>query len=161
MQPDLVATYRQYFPLIVRKCTRMLGNVHEAQDVAQEAFLKLHGLALPLTDGRAITAWLYRTSTRLAIDRLRERARHTRNDDALDALGHEASPEVRAHVAGLWAELVRRLPQSELEAALLSHVDGLKQTEIAEVLGVDERTVRRLLTKFDERAARLRARSER
>jgi RNA polymerase sigma-70 factor (ECF subfamily) len=161
MQPELVATYRRYFPLIVRKCTRMLGNVHEAQDVAQEAFLRLHGSELLLTDGRAITAWLYRTSTRLAIDRLRERARHTRDEDALDGLGHEASPEVRAHVAGLWAELVRRLPRSELEAALLSHVDGLKQMEIAEVLGVDERTVRRLLSKFDERAARLRARSER
>jgi RNA polymerase sigma-70 factor (ECF subfamily) len=161
MQQDLVDTYRQYFPLIVRKCRRMLGSVHEAQDVAQEAFLRLHGVDPPLTDARVLTAWLYRTSTRLAIDRLRERARRAAEDEALEALGHQASPEVRAHVAGLWAELVRRLPRNELEAALLSVVDGLKQTEIAEVLGVDERTVRRLLTKFEERAARLRARSER
>ncbi len=161
MQSEIITAYRQYFPLIVRKCARMLGDAHEAQDVAQDAFLRLHASDVTLSDGLAVTAWLYRTSTRLAIDRLRVRARHTHDEAALDGLGSEASPEVRAHFAGLWATLVRRLPSEELEAALLRYVDGLKQVEIAEVLGVDERTVRRLLAKFDERAARLRARSER
>jgi DNA-directed RNA polymerase specialized sigma24 family protein len=61
MQQNLVDTYRQYFPLIVRKCRRMLGSVHEAQDVAQEAFLRLHGVDPPLTDAR-VRAGCHETS---------------------------------------------------------------------------------------------------
>ena len=86
--------------------------------------------------------------------------RHT-GDDKLENFISGQSPEHSAHVAQLWAAIVRRVPQEELEVALLTHVDGLKQTEIAEVLGMHERSVRRLLSKFDERALRMRERSER
>jgi RNA polymerase sigma-70 factor (ECF subfamily) len=162
MTPDLVAAYRRYFPLLVRKVARMLGEVPEAQDVAQETFLRLHTASaeLSLVDVRAVTAWLYRTSTRLAIDRLRARARLTAEDDASPLRAQGASPELSAHLAGMWTTLIQRAPEDELEAALLTHVDGLTQPEIAEVLGVHERSVRRLLVKFEERTARLRARSE-
>ena len=159
MQPELISAYLRYFPLLVRKCARMLGDPHEAQDVAQETFLRLHGSELSLSDARAVTAWLYRTSTRLAIDRLRVCARQAENRGALEDLPSGVSPELQAHFSGLWTELLQRLPADELEAALLSHVDGLKQAEIAEVLGVHERSVRRLLVKFEKRAERLRRRS--
>ena len=161
MQPDLILAYRRYFPLLVQKCTRMLGETHEAQDLAQETFLRLHVAQLPLADARAVSAWLYRTSTRLAIDRLRARARHADAELAADALVSAGTPESDLQRADLWSELARRVPEDELEAALLTHVDGLGQGEIAEVLGIHERSVRRLLTRFTERAARLRARSER
>lgn len=162
MNPELVAVYRRCFPLLVRKVARILGELPEAQDVAQEAFLRLHAASseLSLRDERAVMAWLYRTSTRLAIDRLRARTRVSAEDDASALLATGASPEHSAHLAGLWSALIRRAPEDELEAALLTHVDGLTQPEIAEVLGVHERSVRRLLAQFEERAARLRARSE-
>ncbi|MFT3926582.1 MAG: RNA polymerase sigma factor [Myxococcales bacterium] len=161
MPSELIHAYRLYFPLLVRKCARMLGDGHEAEDVAQEAFLRLHDAGIALDDPRRVTAWLYRTSTRLAVDRLRSRARLVSEDHAFDSLSSQASPERQALFAGMWAELVRRLPEDELSAALLSHVDGLKQQEIAEVLGIHERSVRRLLVRFEERAVRLRTRSER
>ena len=161
MQPDLILAYRRYFPLLVQKCARMLGEAHEAQDLAQETFLRLHAARLPLADARAVSAWLYRTSTRLAIDRLRTRARHVDAELAPEALTASATPESDLQRAGLWSELARRVPEDELEAALLTHVDGLSQAEIAEVLGIHERSVRRLLGRFSERAARIRERSER
>lgn len=160
MNPDFNLTYRRFFPLLVRKCARTLGDSQEAQDVAQDTFLRLQKAGLSLSDARALSAWLYRTSTRLAIDRLRLRARHT-GDHALENLPSGLSPEHSAQVAQLWTGIVRRVPQEELEVALLTHVDGLKQTEIAEVLSIHERSVRRLLAKFDERALRMRERSER
>ena len=161
MQPDLIRAYRRYFPLLVQKCARMLGETHEAQDLAQETFLRLHAAQLPLDDARAVSAWLYRTSTRLAIDRLRARSRHVDAELAPEALTASETPESDLQRAGLWSELARRVPEDELEAALLTHVDGLNQAEIAEVLGIHERSVRRLLGRFGERAARIRARSER
>jgi RNA polymerase sigma-70 factor (ECF subfamily) len=160
MPPDLILAYRRYFPLLVHKCARMLGETHEAQDLAQETFLRLHAAELPLTDARAVSAWLYRTSTRLAIDRLRARTRHA-DTELPDNLADDATPESDLQRVSLWSELSRLVPEDELQAALLTHVDGLGQSEIAEVLGIHERTVRRLLTRFAERAARLRARSER
>ena len=160
MQLELAQAYRLYFPLLVRKCARVLGNNHEAQDVAQDAFLRLSAAQdLDLGDGRALTAWLDRTSTRLAIDRLRVRSRYA-DGEGLEEEGNGVSPEHQVHVSRLLAALVRRVPEDELEVALLTHIDGLKQQEIAEVLGVHERSVRRLLSKFEERAARWRARSE-
>lgn len=159
MPADLSDTYRRYYPLLVRKCQRMLGDGHEAEDLAQEAFLRFSRSDVPGDDPRTVTAWLYRTSTRLAIDRLRARRREGLTSLASLA-ADEAGPDRSLDAQALLTELVRRVPRDEIEAALLSRVDGLTQVEIAEVLGVHERSVRRLLARFEERVARLRARSE-
>lgn len=50
-------------------------------------------------------------------------------------------------------QLISLAGDDELQVAVLSRVDGLTQPEAAEVLGISERTVRRLLTRFDERVA--------
>jgi RNA polymerase sigma-70 factor (ECF subfamily) len=160
MTPEFDDAYRRYFPLLVRKCARMLGDTHEAEDIAQEAFLRLHGAPVLLADPRTVTAWLYRTSTHLALDRLRARGRRPALLEALEHAASTTSPEGELSLRGLWSELLRKVPQAELEAALLRHADGLSQQEIAEVLGIHERTVRRLLSQFEARAQRLRARSE-
>jgi RNA polymerase sigma-70 factor, ECF subfamily len=159
MQAALDQAYRQYFPLLVRKCSRMLRDPHEAQDVAQESFVRFHREGISSQEPRVIAAWLYRTSTRLAIDRLRARRRTVLADDALDSVMGSPGPESRAAAQEMLAALVDRVSENELSAALLSRVDGLSQTEIGEVLGVHERTVRRLLDHFDERVDPLRARS--
>lgn len=161
MPPELADAYRRYFPALVRKCARMLRDEHEAQDVAQESFLRLCQAELVLADVRATTAWLYRTSTRLALDRLRARA--LRGDEPMvwEQAEDASGPDEQLHLRGLWTELLRRVPADELEAALLSRADGLRQAEIAEVLGVHERSVRRLLAQFEARVDRLRSRSER
>ena len=48
------------------------------------------------------------------------------------------------------------MPEEELAVAVLCRVDGLSQPEAAGVLGVSDRTVRRLLDRFDERTGALR-----
>lgn len=156
---DFVAVYRRYFPLLARKCARILREPEEALDVAQETFLRLHEGPMLSQDERAITAWLYRTSTRLAIDRLRQRAR-----DGVVEAGHAhplaVGPEQALHAQCMWKELLRLVPDAELEAAMLSRVDGLMQREVADVMGIHERSVRRLLSQFEARTDRLRSRNE-
>lgn len=154
--------YRRYFPVISRKCQRMLRSANEAQDVAQEVFLRLWKSRLDLRDAAATTAWLYKVSTRLAVERLRSSAwRATQAGEPADALASEATgADERADHARALDELARLLPEDELEAALLSRVDRLTHPEIGEVLGVSERTVRRLLSRGDERLQKWRARRE-
>lgn len=159
MSTDLTLAYRRFFPLLVRKCSRMLRDPHAAEDVAQESFLRLARSGLLLTDDRAVTAWLYKTSTRLAIDRLRRRAPAV--DTSLELLVSAPVQHEESLARRMLAILRVRTPDDELAAAVLFHVDGLTQAEVADVLGVSERSVRRWLASFGERTARLRAWSER
>jgi RNA polymerase sigma-70 factor (ECF subfamily) len=160
MQDELTRAYQRYFPLLVQKCARMLRSHEDAQDVAQESFIRLHEAALLGAEPRVVTAWLYRTSTRLAIDRLRARSHRAADPSALDALIDSSASDGASLFRSALDQLVKLVPDDELQAGLLSRVDGLSQAELAEVLGVHERTVRRLLSKFEARIERLRTRSE-
>lgn len=159
---ELHAAYRKFFPLIREKCRRMLGDAEEAQDVAQETFVKLWQARLQDGDPRRTTAWIYKTATRLAIDRLRKKRRSPAavadeaDLEAGDEGGWMAGTDARAELTR-WAAL---LPAEELEVAMLSRLDRLTHPEIGEVLGVSERTVRRLLTRLEERVTRARTEGE-
>jgi RNA polymerase sigma-70 factor (ECF subfamily) len=159
--PDASHAYARYFPPIRAKCRRLLGEAPAAEDVAQEALLRLwkSGVAEG-GDARTVMAWLYRTCTRLAIDVLRER-RRTGGQVGVAATDVDATPcrfdvgacvEARAMIAAL----AGTVPEDELTAVILCRVDGLSQPEAAEVLGVAERTIRRMLDRFDARTEVLR-----
>jgi len=153
---DFSDAYARFLPPIQAKCRRLLGCSSAAEDVAQEAFLRLWKSGMGRgNDTRAIIAWLYRTSTRLAIDLLRDGYKV----GALDVVAHDlpcsidlsASTDARAAIVSLASSV----PEGELAAAVLCRVDCLPQPEAAIVLGVSERTVRRMLARFDERIASL------
>ena len=150
-ETDVQLAYRRYFPLIREKCRRMLGDVEEAQDVAQETFIKLWSARLQDDDPRRLTSWVYRTCTRLAIDRMRRR--RARPEETMDELegGDAGDWEQRTELRSELQRWARTLPADEVEVAFLSRLDRLTHPEIAEVVGVSERTVRRLLARFDAR----------
>ena len=154
-------TYRRYFPVIVSKCRRMLGGTSEAQDVAQDAFARLWRGRDQLQDELAVSAWLYRTCTRLAIDTLRQRRRHPGLADSAASLAEQlvadaASPEHNSGSRELLARLFGAISEEDLEVGILSRVDGLTHEEVAEVLEISERTVRRRLDRFKVRVERFR-----
>ena len=148
--------YRRVFPMVLAKCRRMLRGHDDASDVAQEAFVRLWKHRELVEDSHAVTAWLYRTTTHLVIDRARHRAFSQDNlahlHQALDG-GEGVETEARFISRERLRGLLAHCPEAELEAAILSRVDRLTQPEVAEVMGVGERTVRRLLGRFDERTA--------
>jgi RNA polymerase sigma-70 factor (ECF subfamily) len=156
---ELESTYRRYFPLIRAKCRRILGDA-DADDVSQETFVRLWRAGLAGADHLSVTAWIYRTSTRLAIDLLRQRQRRGA-PETVAAMGELASvPPSAEHALQTRHEveaLARLLPSDELELALLHRIDGLTQAEIAGVMGVSARTVRRVLQRFHARVQTLRA----
>lgn len=154
---DFRQAYGRFLAPIRAKCRRLLGRSAVADDVAQEAFARLwhSGPALDgKTETRTIMAWLYLTSTRLAMDVLRERRRSV-VDIETEPLACNATPDAVVGARRAVIALCDRVPPDEIEAALLARVDGLSQPEVAQVLGVSERTVRRLLERFDEHSADL------
>lgn len=151
--------YRRVFPLVLAKCRRMLRGHSDATDVAQEVFVRLWKHRDLVQDQQALTAWLYQTSTRLVIDRARQRTLSQESLFHLQTMAHGAGDE---HSEDRFASrqrlrtVVTDFPPQELEAAILNRFDRLTHPEIAEVMGVGERTVRRLLGRFDERVSTLR-----
>lgn len=161
VDPELERFFRENFAVIRAKCARILGASEEAADVAQEAFVKLWESGVTHSGPAARAAWIYRTCTRLAIDRLRRRrlgietAAGEEDGGAVHAVASLAPADELVSARQQLAALAAQATRPELEVAILCRVDGLTQPEVAEVAGLSERTVRRLLDRFDARAAAL------
>ncbi len=149
--------YARFLPPIRAKCRRLLGSASAADDVAQETLLRLwkSGVA-DGGDPRTVMAWLYRTCTRLSIDVLRDRRRTGSPEVDLEATPCGVDPRGCVEARGAIAALAGSVPHDELAMVVLCRVDGLPQPEAAQVLGVSERTVRRVLDRFDQRTETLR-----
>jgi RNA polymerase sigma-70 factor (ECF subfamily) len=154
---DFRQTYGRFLPPLRAKCRRLLADHAVADDVAQEAFFRLWKSEIwKDADPRTIMAWLYRTCTRLAIDAMRERKRIDANEHVLDLLPCGSSLAASVEARAMIRRLVSTLPEDELAIAVLCRVDGLPQPEAAAVLGISERTARRMLARFDEQIASFR-----
>jgi RNA polymerase sigma-70 factor (ECF subfamily) len=135
--------YQRYFPIIRAKCTRMLRDPMEAQDIAQETFTRLWANRRQLRDREALIAWIYRTSTRLTIDRARGRLRLPLEGNGQEAMAsggqpadppHCQNPEELAHWRSRMAFL-SKIPAKELEVAIMSRIDGMTHPQIATATG--------------------------
>lgn len=139
-------------PRVMAHAFRLLGNRAEAEDVAQEAMLRLWRQAPDWRSGEAkVTTWLYRVVANLCIDR-RRRARG--GAVPLDAIpepedGQASAAERiqdRARVDALQAAL-DLLPDRQRQAVVLRHIDGLPNPEIAEIMDVTVEAVESLTSR--------------
>ena len=148
--PLIDAAWRSHRPYLVNLAYQMLGDVGGAEDVAQEAFLRL-----ARTDARQIDdvrAWLTVVAGRLCLDQMRSaRARHERPDES-GALDVVASPDLEPadratlddEVRTALLEVLRRLSPGERVAFVLHDVFQLPFEEIAETVGRPVGTCRQL-----------------
>jgi RNA polymerase sigma-70 factor (ECF subfamily) len=138
---------RQREEQLLRIACRMLGNWADAEEVAQDAFLRLHRHGLEFPNEAALGAWLYRVTVNLCVDRSRR------------AHPAQVLPELRAANPSAEAELLRdeqkrllmaalsELPAKERAAVILREIEGLPTPDVAEILGSTEGTVRSQVSK--------------
>jgi RNA polymerase sigma-70 factor (ECF subfamily) len=125
---------RPYYAGLVRRLVMVLGDEQDAQDVAQDTYLKAFR-SWDRFDGVDVRAWLYTIALRLAFNHLRGRRRWL-------ALMQRVEPRPWSDTVDpdLWAA-VGTLEIRTRAALLLNVVDGYTQTEIARMLAVPEGTV--------------------
>jgi RNA polymerase sigma-70 factor, ECF subfamily len=127
--------------MVVGTAYRLLGRMEDAQDAAQEVFLRL------LKHGDRIQGdpkpWLYRVTVNICNDHYRRRVRvaeiDPRRPDPSPGADHAIELDDRKR---LLMEGLQTLPERERAAVVLRDVEGLSTREVAEILGVEEVTVR-------------------
>lgn len=134
-------------PRVFGHAVRLLGDRTEAEDVAQEALLRLWRIAPGWRTGEArVSTWLYRVTANLCTDRLRKR-RGTGLDE-VDELVDPAEPvEARMQRVARADALQRalmQLPERQRQAVVLRHIEGLSNPEIAQIMDIGPRAVESL-----------------
>ena len=130
---------------------RVVGGNAEADDIGQEAFLRVwnHAQSFDPRSGR-FTTWLYRIVLNLAIDR-RRRPRHAHIDEAaLEIASAEPQPVTQVMLAEqdrAVARAMAALPERQRAAIALFHMQGLSGREAAQAMEISEKAFESLLTR--------------
>ena len=143
------AVMRQYERLVLVTALRLLGSMHDAQDISQEVFLKLYR-NLGKVEPASITSWLYRVTVNACHDQRRRRRPSAPFEQAemLPATGPDPQQAVTDAERRRILELsLRMLPEKERAALVLRDLEGLSTGEVAQILGSSEVTVRSQVSK--------------
>jgi RNA polymerase sigma-70 factor (ECF subfamily) len=161
--------YERHGERVQRLCLRLLGCPAEAEDAAQEVFLKLFERAGSF-DGRArFSTWLHRLTVNLCLHRLeRERVRraHSLPEDGGALVDpSDTPPEIlsRTEARQQLERLLARLSGEHRAVLVLRELEGLSYQEIAAALAIPEGTVMSRLARAREQLvhlSRLRPRAE-
>lgn len=145
----------EHSPRILSLAWRLAGNREEAEDIAQEAFLRLHRNLAGFRGESSIATWLHRTVTRLAIDYLRRQKirqrifffrRNSEDADPLDFVPSSTpSPDERFFAGEIGRHLemaMQRLSAQQRVVFSLRHFEEMPLREIAELLELEQGTVK-------------------
>lgn len=134
---------------------RMVGNEQDAYDMSQEAFIKAYHALENFRGDSRFSVWLYRLTTNVCLDFLRAKSRKTHGsltylseedgEKELEIYDDRFSPETIAEKKELREAVNRglmRLPENYRAILLLREIEGMSYEEIAEVLSLEEGTVK-------------------
>lgn len=148
-------------PKIHRYLIRLVGE-HEADDLTQEVFIKVHQNLKDFRGESQLSTWIYKIATNTAFDKLRSpafkkivsRSLIVSQDEKENVLNEEvdvwtgqksSSIEETFIREEMWEcirEFVEKLPQNYRSVVLLSDLEGFKDKEIADILNITLRTVK-------------------
>lgn len=164
--PAIDEAWRSHRPYLVNLAYQILGDVGHAEDIAQEAFLRLSRTDIDGIDD--VRGWLTVVAGRLCLDAVRSaRARHERtgsvaSEDLVAATAPDPADRVTLddEVRGALLDLLRRLSPGERVSFVLHDVFGVPFDDIATAVGRPVGTCRQLARrargKFADEAPRLR-----
>jgi RNA polymerase sigma-70 factor (ECF subfamily) len=151
--------YRRYGLIVERRCARILGSPSDARDAAHEAFARAAQKLQSFRGENDRLAWLYRISTNVCLNVLRERRLRGESwlKNAQAALDRPVADGERAAAERQWATRLLAAADDDLTRALVLHVyiDEMSQGEAAELLGISRATANARLGRFRQSARSL------
>jgi RNA polymerase sigma-70 factor (ECF subfamily) len=157
---DFQTIYETFQPRISRYLASLVGD-QEAEDVTQEVFTKVNRGLSNFRGESQLSTWLYRIATNAAVDRLRSPSHKqtVMSEEELIEVGKVKAAEAQAEnmtdeSSSVDGQLVRkemnecirdfvdRLPANYRTVLVLSELEGMKNREVAEILGISLETVK-------------------
>ena len=147
------ALFRRWSGPLLRYLERMVRDTAAAEELVQEAFLRVHRARNRYAPEARFSTWLYRIATNLALNELRRPGRrqpHRSADEegaaVIPAQGPAVDEVVDARRRGAEVEReLEALPERQRAALWLTAVEGLSYAEVARALDVSEKAVKALV----------------
>ncbi|MDJ0940685.1 MAG: RNA polymerase sigma factor [Woeseiaceae bacterium] len=130
------ALYRLHIDRVYGLCLRMTGNVAEAEDCAQEAFIQAWNKLDKFRGDSAFSTWLHRIAVNAVLGRMRS---SKREQDRIKAASELSSAPSAINDTGSLrdlAEAVDRLPEGARHVFVLSGIYGYSHEEASDMLGI-------------------------
>lgn len=141
---------RRHERLVLATALRLMGNLHDAQDAAQEVFFRMYRNLHKIEDPELCAGWLYRVTVNVCRDLHRKRLPSVPLNHADEIALDGPDPHSRLVLSERQRALelvLRRLPAKERAALVLRDLEGLSTLETASALGSSEATVRSQVSK--------------
>ncbi len=151
-EEKIAELYRNHGRELYIYLARLLGNTHTADDLLQDCFLKL----IEYSNTREVRpetlrAFLYRTAHNLAVNHLKRRTgREETLPDTLERIAERETPQDihdRTELAEAIGKALAKLDEYSRSLFIMKKELGMETSEIAEIMKVSEKTVRRKLVK--------------
>jgi RNA polymerase sigma-70 factor (ECF subfamily) len=130
------ALYKMHVDRVYGVCLRMTGNVSEAEDCAQDAFIQAWNKMDKFRGDSAFSTWLHRIAVNSVLSRIRKAKRE---QDRIMAVSDTAAATVTTEDAGELRDLseaVDRLPQGARNVFVLHAIYGYSHDETGDMLGI-------------------------
>ena len=147
---------RRHLPAMLGLARRILGNAAEAEDVAQEAFMRVWTHAPRWQPLAKFRTWLTRVVINLCLDRKRRAPwveLETAGDivDPAPGAGEKAEDDERERML---AAAIEKLPARQRSAIVLTYGDGMSNAQVAEILDTSVSAVETLLVRAKQNLRR-------
>lgn len=152
MNSDAVTSLFEPYRERVRRYIRsMIRDGSEAEDLAQDTFLRAYASRATLRDPEAVLGWLYRIATRVALDRLRQKARNEPREysgdfNALNLADSSSPPALKVieqrEMSACVHDYINRLADGYRAVILLHDLHELTAQQIADTLNLSVATIK-------------------
>lgn len=142
---DFESIHRDFRPRVLRYLSRLVGEA-QAEDLTQSVMLKISEALPGFRGDSSVSTWIYRIATNAALDKLRLKTSSPLSETELESGGSDVPPEaqiqsveataVREEMNACIREFIERLPENYKTVMVLGEVEGFKNSEIAEILGI-------------------------
>ncbi len=136
----------KYMKRVVSIAWGVVRNTHDAEDLAQEAFVKAYENVSRFRSGEPFGPWIYRIVTNLALDVVKHRTRFRHEDlNMTEPAARRDSADLPAHTNEIAARIdaaIESLPEMQRVVARLHLVEQFDHAEIARMMNLSEGTVR-------------------
>jgi RNA polymerase sigma-70 factor, ECF subfamily len=154
---ELDQIYRQYGAMVRRRCLSILKREDDAEDAAQEVFLRVLRSMGAFRGQSSPATWLYRIATNICLNRIRD----AKNRERLNKSAFEEPEPTRPFEAwprDLVVRILADFDEVTRETVLYAEVEEMTHQEIAGIMGCSVSLVRKRIGKFKEKAQRRAAR---